>query len=96
MILPYLLLALFLILFIFLFSGLEKIYQPQAFDEILESRKDLLKKELEKARAGHEDGEQESKWKRFFRILREIYLSPTFIVSIVLFAFLVSDVLKRG
>ncbi len=96
LILPYLLLALFLLLFIFMFSGLEKIYQSKAYNEILQSRKELLRKELEKARAVQEDAVQESKGKAFLRVLREIYLSPTFLAGIAIFAFLVSDVLKRG
>ncbi len=96
LILPYLLLALFLILFVSMFSGLEKIYQSKAFNEILQSRKELLRKELEKAKAEQENRVEESKGKKFFRCFREIYLSPTFLVGIVLFVFLVSDVLKRG
>jgi len=79
-----------------MFSGLEKIYQSKAFDEILESRKEILRKELEKVRENQEENVRESKGKRLLRILREIYLSPTFIAGVVLFAFLVSDVLKRG
>lgn len=94
--LPYLLLSLFIGLFVFMFSGLEKIYQTKAFDEILQNRKELLKKELEKNRALQEEKIQETKAQEFFRVLREIYLSPTFLACIVLFAFLVSDVLKRG
>ena len=96
LILPYLLLALFLLLFIFMFSGLEKIYQTKAYNEILQSRKELLRKELEKAKSVQEDGERETKGKAVLRILKEIYLSPSFLATIVVFAFLVSDVLKRG
>ncbi len=96
LILPYLLLALFLLLFIFMFSGLEKIYQTKAYNEILQSRKELLRKELEKVKSVQEEGIQETKGKAFLRILKEIYLSPTFLATVVLFAFLVSDVLKRG
>lgn len=96
LILPYLLLALFLLLFIFMFSGLEKIYQNKAYHEILQSRKELLRRELEKAKAVQEEGTQESKGKAFWRILKEIYLSPAFLATVVLFAFLVSNVLKRG
>ncbi len=94
--LPYVLLALFLMLFVFLFSGLEKIYRIKTADEILESRKELLRKELENARAMQDETVRETKKQAFVRVFREIYLSPTFIVCIVLFAFLVSDVLKRG
>ena len=96
LILPYLLLAVFLLLFIFMFSGLEKIYQTKAYHEILQSRKELLRKELEKSRAVQEECVHESKGKAFLRILKEIYLSPAFLATAVLFAFLVSDVLKRG
>ena len=94
MILPYLLLALFLILFVSMFSGLENIYQSKAFEEILQSRKELLRKELEKVRIARDDTPKESKGKAFLRISREIFLSPTFLVCIVLFIFLASDVLK--
>ena len=96
LILPYLLLALFLLLFIFMFSNLEKIYQSKVYHEVLQSRKELLRKELEKLRAVQEDAVQESKGKAFLRIFREIYLSPTFLAGVVIFAFLVSDLLKRG
>lgn len=94
--LPYLLLAVFLLLFVFMFAGLEKIYRTKAFDEILQSRKELLKKELEKSRSMQEEEVVETRRQAFFRVFREICLSPTFLVCVVLFAFLVSDVLKRG
>jgi len=93
LILPYLLLALFMILFIFMFSGLENIYRSKSYQEVLESRKELLRKELEKARAAQREEKKETRGKRFLRILREIYLSPTFLICIVLFICLVSDVL---
>ena len=96
LILPYLLLAVFLLLFIFMFSGLEKIYRTKAYHEILQSRKELLRKELEKSKAVQEEGTPEPKGKAILRILKEIYLSPAFLATAVLFAFLVSDVLKRG
>ena len=96
LILPYLLLAVFLLLFIFMFSGLEKIYRTKAYHEILQSRKELLRKELEKSKTVQEEGVPESKGKAILRTLKEIYLSPAFLATAVLFAFLVSDVLKRG
>lgn len=94
LILPYLLFALFLLLFIFMFSGLEKIYRSKAYQEILQSRTELLKNELEKARAVQSETVKETKGKALLRILREIYLSPTFLICIVLFICLIFDVLK--
>ena len=92
LILPYLLMALFLILFIFMFSGLESIYRSKSYVEILESRKELLRKELEKARTVQNEENKETKGKRILRFFREIYLSPAFLVCIVLFICLVSNV----
>lgn len=93
-ILPYILLGIFMSLFVFTFSGLEKLYEPSMYNEILDSRRELLKKELKKARSLQKQEVPETKGKAFFRSFREIYLSPAFLVCIVLFFFLISDVLK--
>ena len=92
--LPYLMLGLFLLLFVFLFSGLESIYQGKAYNEILQSRKELLRKEVEKARILREEDGGEKAQKRFLLSLKEIFLSPAFLAGIAIFVALVFQVFK--
>ncbi len=92
--LPYLIVALFILLFVFMFSGLESIYRTRAYQELLQSRKELLRREVEKARAAQSEENGEEAPKRFLAF-REIFLSPTFLAGVVIFVFLVSDLLKE-
>ena len=92
-ILPYLLIALFLLLFVFMFSGLEGIYQDRSYEELLHSRKELLRREVEKVKKSREEVEENGK-KRFLTKLKEIFLSPSFLACVILFVFLVSNLLK--
>ena len=85
----------FLLLLVFMFSGLEGIYQDRAYEELLHSKRELLWKEVEKARADREEEEEEDQNKRLLGKLKEIFLSPSFLVCIVIFICLMSDVLKE-
>ncbi len=82
--LPYLLVAVFLFLFVMLFSRLENLYQDKAYEEMLQSRKELLRQEVEKARGMKE----EIAVSPIYVTLKEIFLSPTFLATVVLFVFL--------
>ncbi len=93
--LPYLLLGVFILLFVFMFSGLENIYQGKVYSELLQSRKELLRKEVEKARAIHNEETEESAGKKFLIVFREVFLTPTFLGCVVIFIGLVSQVFKE-
>lgn len=84
MLLPYLLIALFLLLFVLLFARLENIYRDRAYDEMLQSRKELLREELERVR-DLGDEKEKSKKISFFETVKELYLSPTFLLTCALF-----------
>jgi len=86
--LPYLLLALFLLLFVLLFSRLEAIYRDRVYEELLESRKELLRKEVELARKKREPVRRKSVFSRLLP-LKEIFLSPTFVTVLVIYLCLV-------
>ncbi len=89
--LPYLLVALFILLFVFLFSRLEVIYQDKVYEEMLKSRKELLRKELERSREQKQEAESEKDSR--LTTLKEIYLSPTFLATVAIFVLVVSGVL---
>ena len=91
--LPYILLALFLLLVVLLFSRLEAVYQDRVYGEILESRKEMLRKEVEKARMGRGEETEEIEKLSFFAHFRDIYLSPSFLVCIVIFICLLFGVI---
>lgn len=93
--LPYILFAVFILLFIFMFSGLENIYQGKVYGELLQSRKELLRKEVEKARTIHQEEQEETSKKKFFNSFKEIFLTPTFLGCVVVFIGLVSQVFKE-
>jgi membrane protease YdiL (CAAX protease family) len=82
--LPYLLMGLFLLVIVLLFSRLETVYQDRVYGEILESRKEMLRKEVEKARMNRGEEEEEEKF-TFSDSFRDIYLSPSFLVCVVIF-----------
>jgi membrane protease YdiL (CAAX protease family) len=86
--LPYLLMAGFILIFVFLFSRLEGIYRDKVYDEMLSSRKELLRKELESARETAEPAEG-GKENPALTACREIFLSPSFLISLVIFIALV-------
>lgn len=86
--LPYLLVAFFILLFVFLFSRMEGLYQDLVYEEMLKSRKELLRKEIERTRDQKE--EPETKKELWFRSFQEIYLSPVFLITVVVFILLVS------
>ncbi len=94
-ILPYLLIGLFLLLFVFMFSGLEGIYQDRAYEELLHSKKELLRREVEKAKMEREEEVEKDEKSRLLVKLKEIFLSPSFLVCVVIFICLVSDVVKE-
>lgn len=83
--LPYLMLAVFLLLLVFLFSRLEAVYQDRAYGEILETRKEMLRKEVEKARLSRGEESEEAEEFTFADSFRDIYLSPSFLVCFVIF-----------
>lgn len=89
--LPYLLIALFLFLFYLMFSRLEQIYQDRVYDEMLRSRKELLRKELEEADEKRAEENLRSAWEKRFSNFKEIYLSPAFLVSCAAFICLALD-----
>lgn len=93
--LPYILFAVFIALFIFMFSGLENIYQGKVYSEILQNRRELLRKEVEKARSIHQEETEESPKRKFFISCKEIFLTPTFLACVVIFIGLVSQVFKE-
>ena len=78
--LPYLLIALFLLLLFFLFSQMEGLYLSRARDEMRQSRREILKRETEREK----EEIAEPKNKKFIRI-REVFLSPTFLLILALF-----------
>ena len=93
--LPYLMIAVFLLLFVMMFSRLEDIYRTRAYDEMLQSRKELLRKEVERAKKEREelDGVQEENSKEeFLSACKELILSPTFLGGVAIFALLSSNV----
>ncbi len=93
--LPYLMIAVFLLLFVLMFSRLEDIYATRAYDEMLQSRKELLRKEIEKAKKEREpiDGsEEETEKEKFLNQCKELLLSPTFLGAIALFVLLSSGI----
>lgn len=79
----YLILAVFLVLIVMMFARLEEIYQDQAFDELLRSRRELLRQEVEKTRGVNQP--EEAVKNPMLLALKEIYLSPTFLGSVVVF-----------
>lgn len=91
--LPYLLLAIFIFLFFLLFSRLENIYQDKAYDEMLQSRKELLRKELESVAELRSDEKELSSGEKLLVTLKEIFLSPSFLVSCAVFVFLALDLI---
>ncbi len=82
--LPYLMVACFILLVVFLFSRLETVYQNKAYDELLESRKELLRREVEKTRESQEQKEPLAE-KASPVAWKEIFLSPSFLVTAALF-----------
>ena len=89
--LPYLLVAFFILLFVFLFSRLENIYQDRVYEEMLQSRKEMLKKEIERSRDQNEEpkDKKDLRWITF----KEIFLSPIFLVTVAVFIMLASGIL---
>ncbi|MBR7164699.1 MAG: CPBP family intramembrane metalloprotease [Clostridia bacterium] len=85
--LPYLLFAVFLLLMVMLFGRLENLYRNKAYDELLRSRKELLRQEVEKVRELREGEEEEAEKKPHPAVmkLKEIALSPSFLVSVVIY-----------
>ncbi|MBR2615763.1 MAG: CPBP family intramembrane metalloprotease [Clostridia bacterium] len=83
--LPYLLIAFFLVMFVFLFSGLETMYREKAGDEKLQSRKEILRREVEKTRGLEEVPPAKE---RILQNCKEIYLSPAFLGSVAIFILL--------
>lgn len=98
--LPYLMIAAFLTLFVMMFARLEDIYRTRAYDEMLQSRTELLRKEVEKAKKEREtnEGEAEISAKdKFLSACKEILLSPTFLGGIAVFVLLSSGIFNlRG
>lgn len=93
--LPYLMIAVFLLLFVMMFSRLEDIYRTRAYDEMLQSRTELLRKEVEKAkkeRAAEDGNQEESGKEKFLSVCKELLLSPTFLGGIAIFALLSSGI----
>ena len=86
--LPYLLIAAFLVLIVLLFARLENIYRERAYDEMLQTRKEVLRKELERVRREKEAEENPKKY-GFFSAFREILLSPTLLISFAVYFLLV-------
>lgn len=84
--LPYLMVGLFLALFVLLFARLETVYRDKVYDEMLSSRKEMLRRELEEAR----EKTEEEKQNPYMKALKEVFLSPTFLISLVIFIALVS------
>lgn len=81
--LPYLLLGCFLLLVVMLFARLEYWYRDRAYDEMLSSRKELLRRELESNREGQE--QEQKSYASVFSAAKEIYLSPTFLACVAIF-----------
>lgn len=92
LLLPYLLIALFLLLFVLLFARLEIIYRERSYDEMLQSRKELLRKEAEESHSDKEKGSEKDK-KSFFDRFRELYLSPAFLAAVVVFLILITGII---
>ncbi len=89
--LPYLLVAFFILLFVFLFSRMEDLYQDRVYEEMLKSRKELLRKEIERTRDQKEKTENQKDL--FWLSFKDIYLSPAFLATIAVFILLVSGIL---
>ena len=85
----YLLVAALIFLICMLFSRIQALYEANVNEELLESRKELLRKELEQARLEREEEPKEKKSELFFRTCREIFLSPVFLAVFVVFVFLI-------
>ncbi len=93
--LPYLLLAFFLLLFVILFARLQTIYQDKAYEEMFQSRKELLRQEIERARSAREEAKQETRSATFFSVFKELYLSPTFLLSCAVFLCLALGIFEK-
>jgi len=89
--LPYLLAAVFLFLFYLMFARMEQFFQNQAYDELLQSRKELLRRELESFE--EKSVEPVQRRERFLSSLKEIFLSPTFLASVAIFISLITGIL---
>jgi len=88
--LPYLLVAIIIFLVYLLFSRLEYLYREKSYDEVLQSRKELLRRELEDAadRKAQEDAAEVKK--RRLDSLKEVLLSPPLIGVCIVFCCLAS------
>ncbi len=84
--LPYLLVAVLLILFVLLFSRLENIYRDKVYDELLQSRREMIRRELEKSRETQEEKTTENP---HLTAAKSIFLSPTFLATLAVYAILV-------
>ena len=85
----------YLLLFVLMFARLEDIYRTRAYDEMLQSRKELLRKEVERAKKARaaSDGNKEEKGKEeFLSLCKELLLSPTFLGGIAVFGVLSSNI----
>ena len=78
--LPFLLIAAVLLLLFLFFSQMEGLYVFRARDELRESRKEVLEREVKEEKA-----EPEEEKKNRFLVFREVFLSPTFLLIVVLF-----------
>lgn len=78
--LPFILIALVLLLLFFLFSRMEELFRDRARDEMRETRRELLEKEILEEKAA----EAAPKPNRF-HVLREVFLSPSFLVVVAVF-----------
>ena len=78
--LPYLLIAFFLMLLFLLFSQMEGLYLSRARDEMRQTRKEILRREKERDKAPIAEPKNQ-KWIP----LRDVFLSPTFLAVVALF-----------
>lgn len=78
--LPYLLIAVLILLLFSLFSQMEGLYRDRARDDMRQTRKELLKRE-----AAAEKKNAVAAKQNYFITLREIFLSPTFLIVVFIF-----------
>ena len=91
----YLIVAALILLFVLLFSRLENLYQDRAYDEMLQSRKELLRKEVEYARLQRNREETPDPKEKFTKKCKEVFLSPTFLATCAIFLILASGLFSE-
>lgn len=94
MLLPYLLIALFIVTVILLMARLETYYQNRAYDEMMQSRKELLLIEVEKAKQERNKTKEKETKPSALSSWKKVLLSPAFLVTMAVYVCLAWNVFQ--